>query len=141
MQFANSLKVPTCLFLCLFSSFFFLFSNFFNSKSVHCYVRVLYSSLMLMSHCHYTVMQKHQFVNLIITRSNFIVTVMTHVFKFHSSSLRELLTPYYFLFPDFILHLLLSRKCIIIHISLLLSCNVPPTVVQFHYINLITFLP
>ena len=68
-------------------------------------------------------MQERQFVNLIITYSNFIVTVMIQVFKFHFSCFREPLTPYYLL-PNFILHPLLSRKCMINYLLLFLSGNV-----------------
>ena len=73
---------------------------------------------MLMFHCHNNVMQERQFVSLIISRSNFIVTVMKHVFKFHVSCFREPPTPYYFLLLNFILRLLLSRKCFIIYLLL-----------------------
>ena len=79
-----------------------------------------------MSHCHYTVSQEHQFVNLIITCSNFIATVMIYIFKFHFSCFREPLTSYYFLFPNFILRPLLFRKCIIIYLLLFLFGNVHP---------------
>ena len=72
-------------------------------------------------------MQECQFVNLIITRSNFIVTVMIHVFKFHFSCFRKPLTPYHFLLPNFILRPLLSRKCMILYLLLFLSGNVLPS--------------
>ena len=132
----------TCLFLILFSTFFFLFSHSSNSKSDHCYVCVLNNSSMLMSHSHYNVMQERQFVNLIITCSNFIVTVMRHVFKFHFSCFRKPLNPYYFLLPTFILRPLLSRKCMIIYFLLFLSGNVQPIPdpVSLHKFNKISSL-
>ena len=115
--------MPTCFFLILFLSFFFLFSHSSNSKSDHCYVCVLYNSSMLMSHCHYNVVQERQFVNLIITHSNFIATLMVLACKFHFFCFREPLTPYCFLFPNFILRPLLSCKCLIIYLLLFLSDN------------------
>ena len=51
---------------------------------------------------------------------------MIHVFKFHFSCFRELLTPHYFLLPNFILRPILSRKCMIIYLLLFLSGNVHP---------------
>ena len=81
---------------------------------------------MLVSHCHYNVMQERQFVNLVITRSNFIITVMVHVFKFHFSCFRKPLTSYSFLLPNFILRPLIFRKCMIIYLLLFLPGNVHP---------------
>ena len=81
---------------------------------------------MLMFQCHCIVMQERYIVNLITIRSNFIVTVMIYVFKFHFSCFREPLTPYYFLYPNFILRPLLSHKCIIIYHLLFLFGNVHP---------------
>ena len=84
------------------------------------------NSSMLLSHCHYNVMQECQFVNFIITRSNFIVTVMIRVFKFHTSCFRKPPTPNHFLEPNSILRPLLSRKCMIIYFLLFFSGNVQP---------------
>ena len=132
--------MPTCFFLILFSSFFFLFSHSFNSKLNHCYVLLLYNSSMLMSHCHYNVMQEHQLVNLIITFSNFIVTMMKYFFKFHFSCFQEPLTPYYFLLLNFIFfHYYLAKAGLFISYCFFLVMFIP-ALVQFHYINSITFL-
>ena len=143
------LEIFSCIFhfsrnanlLFFHSVFVFLFSflTLFQLKD-HCYVRVHNNSSMPMSHCHYNIKQERQFLNLIIIRSNLIVTVMMHVFKFHFSCFRELLTSYYFLLPNFILRPLLSRKCMIIYL-LFLSGNVHPSPVPAPlYINLITSL-
>ena len=129
--------MPTCFFF-LFSSSFFLFSNPLNSLSDHCYMRAHYNaSSVFMTHSHYTAMQELQIVNLIITDSNRIVSVMIRLLKFHFSYFRESLTPYYLLFPNFIFRPLLSRKCIIIYLLLFLSGNIHPNPVpvQFHKFN------
>ena len=93
-----------------------------------------------MSHYHYTAMQELQIVNLIITDSNRIVSVMIYLFKFRFSYFRESLNLYYLLFPNFIFYPLLSRKCIVIYLLLFLSSNIHPNPGPVNFINLMTLL-
>ena len=58
------------------------------------------ASSVFMSHSHYIAMQEYQIVNLIITRLNFIVTIMINLFEFHFSYFRKSINQYFFLFPN-----------------------------------------
>ena len=124
-----------------FFIFLFLFLSPFNSLSDHCYVLAHYNTfLVFMSHSHYTAMQELQIVNMIITDSNCIVSVMIHLYKFHFLYFSESFTPYYLLFPNFIFHPLLSRKCVIICLLCFSLIIFTPTLVQFNLIYLMTLL-
>ena len=79
-------------------------------------------------------MHELHIVNLIISDSNHIVSVMINLFKFKFSYFRESLNPYFLLFPNFIFRPLLSCNCIIIYLILFLYGNIHPNPgpVQFH---------
>ena len=141
LEFASSVIMPICFFF-LFFVFLFPFPNPPNSVSDQCFVHAHYNaSSIFMLHSHYTTMQELQIVNLIITDSNHIVSVIIHWFKFHFSYFRESLTPCFLLFPNFIFRWLLSSQMhyyLFPFVSLEIFAS---TQVQFNFINLLTLIP